>query len=245
MSPPFFLKSGIIPGRSHLFYGKNCQDAVRSLSLRHHESDYQIGFVCDGCSSGKYSEVGANLGISYLINKTEILVRAGVPLYVIPTYLYRDTLEYLNKLIYNEDEDFRSQFIQDYLLFTVVGFISGPEITVVLNAGDGLIAVNDEITQKDCHNEPEYLAYHLVDESRLLPDHRILRQEFETVLLDSQGVNRLAIGSDGWFDHPNLLSEVWDKNHPNSLQRQLNVWSTKDHFFSDDTSLVVLESISE
>ena len=78
MAPTFTMRQGIVPGRDHILSGKNCQDAVRSRSVVIGSSTYYMAFVCDGCSSGKFTESGANLGAEYLINQSIIHLKNGL-----------------------------------------------------------------------------------------------------------------------------------------------------------------------
>jgi serine/threonine protein phosphatase PrpC len=55
---------GSIIGRNHVLAGKNNQDAYRIVS----NEKFIIAVVCDGCGSGKHSEVGAKLGARLVIN---------------------------------------------------------------------------------------------------------------------------------------------------------------------------------
>jgi serine/threonine protein phosphatase PrpC len=60
----FEYASGSIIGRNHVFAGKNNQDAYRIVA----NEKFIIAVVCDGCGSGKHSEVGAKLGARLVIN---------------------------------------------------------------------------------------------------------------------------------------------------------------------------------
>lgn len=243
MLPTFGVKTGLVTGRDHILSGKNCQDAVRSAVFPVQGEQYLAAFICDGCSSGRYSEVGANLGAYYLLNQSIKLIANGLSLSMLPAILYGDLQDYLFWLLngFPQDPAEQSLYIQDYFLFTIVGVVIGPKKTVVLNAGDGFIKINDEIIIKDYNNEPPYAAYHLVDERYLSPLRRPIPKEFEVSIRDTNSLDKIFLGSDSWIDYPNLVDELWGLNHPNAVQRKMNLWSSNQHFLQDDASAVVIE----
>ena len=55
---------GSIIGRNHVLAGKNNQDAYRIVA----NEKFIIAVMCDGCGSGKHSEVGAKLGARVVSN---------------------------------------------------------------------------------------------------------------------------------------------------------------------------------
>jgi hypothetical protein len=60
--------------------------------------------------------------------------------------------------------------VQQHLLFTLLGAIVTPQDTVMFGLGDGVYALNGEITQvlgPYAHNAPPYLAYHLLPATEL------------------------------------------------------------------------------
>ena len=64
MKDKFEIAGGTVLGREHLRLGKNNQDAFAFKVV----DDYAImAIVCDGCSAGAHTEVGAKLGASIAI----------------------------------------------------------------------------------------------------------------------------------------------------------------------------------
>ncbi len=58
MELPFQIAAGSVTGQRHLAARRNNQDAFAWWSGR----DGLVAVVCDGCSGGAHSEVGAKLG---------------------------------------------------------------------------------------------------------------------------------------------------------------------------------------
>lgn len=214
-------------GRTHLLDGRNRQDALRVV-----EGDsYVIGVICDGCSEGQYSEVGANLGAEIFSKFFAAMARWRVPVLLNLESMVESRLKAIVDInVYSEDV---VDFVHDYLLFTVIGFIWTPAETVVFWQGDGTLWVNDEVQHLNVGNTPFYPAYRLIRDALPagmdMPDFTIGRYT---------DVKRIAIGSDAWKDEPELADKVWDCFH---LQRQINIWSDRQHRFKDDVSLIALE----
>jgi hypothetical protein len=127
-----------------------------------------------------------------------------------------------------------AEFLAEYLLATVLGFVVGPEQTVIFAAGDGLVIVNDTLTVRDEGNAPHYLAYALLDESA--------SAGFEVTVWETATIERLAIWTDGL--PPELNTQIWQLGGPRNLQRQLNIWAGKQ-LLADDTTGIILERRKE
>jgi hypothetical protein len=242
--PLFSLKAGSVPGRDHLSRQANCQDKYRWASFAHGGKLYQAGIVCDGCGSAEQSEVGAALLAEFGVAELERLIGQGHTLDDLPAKLYRASLDLLaeiTRLVAGaKDPSSRATvFIGRYLLATVLGFVTNEEQTLVFAAGDGLTIINDRLEIRDEANRPDYLAYGLLEPDELIRPVP-LRQSFDFKLLPTDGIERLAVWTDG-FD-PALAPEIWRLKGPRGLQRKLNIWS-KRQLFTDDTTGITLERV--
>ena len=233
-------------GRDHIVNLTNCQDAIAVFEGNLQSQQVVAGIVCDGCSSGKHSETGANLGSAYIIREITRLGRLGVPTKLIPSLIYPNLLGFLRGVLsaYNfTNASDLAGFINNHLLFTVVGFIITEKDAVCFIAGDGTIVINNDVSLVDSNNQPKYPAYHLVDR-KAVGAAGSLPEDFDTILLDRRLLKRLAIGSDAWHREVELLGQSWEFNHPSGLQRRINQWSKTEHRFSDDVSLITVELTS-
>lgn len=238
----FNLKAGSVPGKDHLFRQANCQDKYRWASFEFEGKLYQAGIVCDGCGSAEQSEVGAALLAEFGVAELERLIEQGFSLEELPEELYRSCLKFLKELsclVVGEKASpgRATEFIGRYLLATVLGFVMSEEQTLIFAAGDGLIIVNDQLENRDEANRPNYLAYGLLEPAQLASPTP-LRQRFDSRLLPTATVERLAVWTDG-FD-PALSGEIWNLGGPRGLQRKLNIWS-KRKLLADDTTGITLE----
>lgn len=234
----FRLLSAQVIGQNHWFYHRNCQDAV----ARHQADDRLVAFVADGCSEGRHSEVGAQLTVLSLLNATHSLLDRGVPVSELPDLLYQHLLfsqiRQLQAVGFSRHHPAGAGYVRDYLLATALGLVLTPTAGLILAAGDGLIAINDQVIIRDENDTPAYPAYHLIDPRQLTCSPSQLPTTFSAIPLAPESLEKVALATDGF--QPELLADVWEIPTTLALQRQLQVWGFRQKKFGDDTTIVVL-----
>lgn len=228
-------QSGTVAGRGHIVFGKNCQDSSTLLRDKLGFGELVVGVVCDGCSDGESSEVGAKLASRFIAETARNYV-GKMPLKHIPAVLFVETLGFIESTLsqfrFSDPAD-ELEFFDNHMLFTILGVICYGEDAVVFRYGDGVTVLDNEIIEIKQY-PPEYIGYRLLeDKKHEFPDG------FDVIRVDPN-VRRIAIGSDAWIDEIDLLGEIWDFDHPNGLQRKMNIWSKKEHRFSDDASIITV-----
>lgn len=191
MNPLMQIAGGSVTGRAHAIAGRNNQDAFHFEQ----RDGLAVGVVCDGCGSSPRSEVGAAIGArlvaAALLDEAQ---RSTEPDWEAARRRVLATLETLVEGMGGE----KLRLVEDYLLFTVVGALVGPEQTWIFSVGDGLYAVNGEETRLGPfpRNEPPYLAYALLGmddfDTRLRVDGPWQTSEIESLLIGSDGVADLV-----------------------------------------------------
>jgi hypothetical protein len=267
MKELFEIASGSVIGRSHLLAEKNNQDAFTSWQ----DPNATIALVCDGCSSGKHSEVGAKLAsqllITALIQRTSKLTDPKQADKILEM-ARQDVLAQLRLLALALGQDFK-QIVNDYFLFTIVGALITPQLTVLFNLGDGLAIINNEIfcLGPFANNEPPYLGYQLLSSSldknynfqliKIMPT-----AEVQSILIGTDGTadlnkaeNKLIPGkkelvgnlsqfweNDLFFKNPDMLRrKLWQINRSISMPDWLNRTMNKENgHLLDDTTIIVL-----
>lgn len=182
---PFAIASGLATGFSHRRLHYNCQDAY----ILHVEERLVVGVVADGCGSGSNSEVGAQLGAAFTLN---FLVRHCRRQEFDATFLLQNLVEYLHQMRDLHQPMDPAKFVENHLLFTLLGFVVTPGKTHVFHSGDGYLGVNGLIRNIDHGNRPRYIGLHLLGERGTL-----LTESMNTADLQS-----LLIGTDGLRDWP-------------------------------------------
>jgi hypothetical protein len=176
------------------------------------------------------SEVGANLIAEFLIS--ELLSGPTCSLKARVSLAMIHLQHFLRSLSFN----FRpsEEFVSQHLLATVLGFLTDGEEMLVFSKGDGQIYWANEQLVIDENNTPDYVAY------KALAKNQLCGPQIRELHFRLSEINRLAIASDGF--EPELIPEFWEKEHPNGVQRLLNVYSRKKHF-RDDATLITLERL--
>lgn len=228
------VQSAQAVGRNHRVLGKNMQDALGLVN----EGYFVAGVICDGCSENKHSEVGAALAASYLTGVIEDYrtCRWMTPA-VIASRLEDRLMDYLASLLrplWMMTDAQKALYVQDHLLFTVVGFIWTPGETAVFYAGDGTLMVDGETTHLNVGDTPLYPSYRLIPQA--IPPGTVV----PPFTIHTYGaVKRLMIGSDAWKKETEKLPLIWNTDH---LQRLINRLSDREHRFSDDVSVITLQA---
>ncbi len=247
MPTSFILNKAVRLGRNHGIVSKNCQDAIGVFDGEQNGNRLLYGIICDGCSEGASSEVGANLAKNFLVREIFDQLEKGTSLYDLPEILYWNLIANLRSVVDNirfRTPADRIDFIKNNLLFTVVGFVVTPKETLIFITGDGLYIANDLIVHVDANDEALYPGYHLVDRSALLaPPTTVLPTNFDYEVYQTPLLFRIAIGSDAWKQEQELLYQIWGlgRKDKSELQRKINRWSDKEHRFKDDVSLITVE----
>jgi hypothetical protein len=246
-----------VTGRDHRLMGKNNQDAYGFRWV----GPIAIAVVCDGCGSGRHSEVGAQWGARVAL---ETIAQAVDPETLdqpsVWEQIQRSLLDQLQSLLTSLGGNLR-QTIRDYGLFTLVGAVLTPAGGVVFSLGDGLVIVDGVVSRLGPfpNNQPPYLAYGLLEDTapfqvRSLP-------AATAVLVGTDGVEDLLAAAanplPGKSEPVGPISQFWDDRYftnPDQIRRRLTLinrdvlqpdWSTQQlshhhGWLRDDTTFVVL-----
>lgn len=174
-----------VTGARHLRVGRNGQDAAIARVTRRGA----LAVVCDGCSSGAYSEVGARLGALIVARAIERVIdgngaadcavghaavgdatvdsgvgRHDAGLCDVATWraVRAEVVAGLAAVV-NQIGGDRERIVHDQLLFTIVAAAVRGEEAVVWAVGDGAYALGDAAHELGPFegNAPPYLAYNL------------------------------------------------------------------------------------
>lgn len=225
---PFQFAAGSIIGKDHVLIGKNNQDGFYALS---DQKDITVAVVCDGCSSGQHSEVGAKIGASltaFAVRREarRALSRAspkGENPFITEQFwkkVQQDVLSHI-LLLAQAMGDSLSDTIWDYFLFTTVGVLITKEWSTFFHLGDGVIIVNgyEYIIPQYPDNEPPYIGYGLV-ESSINPEliryvsHGLPTPDVTSFLIGTDGVEELIRSAEktvpGRTEIVGPISQFWE-----------------------------------
>jgi len=230
-------------GARHLRAARNGQDAVAvvvpALSV-----PSAVVVVCDGCSSGESSEVGARLGANLFARAIGIRLQAGAspcdPAMwadaraeaVAQLGVLADQLVAGHRDAGHRDAGHRNtdgagdqrsraevlaDVVRQHFLFTVVAAAVRGDDAAVWALGDGVYSFGDYTRELGpfADNAPPYLGYDLLDDPR--PAH------FEVA---HAGAGTIVIGTDGAADIIGGIERFAGRRyveHPDALRRELSV----------------------
>ncbi len=203
-----------------------------------------IGVVADGCGSGSNSEVGARLGVDFVVNFCKKHFQTN-PFNV--KLLENALIEYLRNIVKNQQTIEEEDFIANYLYFTLFGFIIQPHQTFIFHSGDGLYLLNDKEVVIEQNNRPRYIAKNLVSG----------QTSIETECIETNNLQRLLVATDGlihlndkfltgeivegmkkttdFFDNEDYFDNIV------SLPKFLTNLSVKSNILKDDTTLIMVK----
>jgi hypothetical protein len=204
--------AGSVPGREHLRVFRNNQDGAAVVRT----GERVVAVVTDGCSSGRYSEVGARLGASWLARRLSSGFEQDTE--VALANLSEDFVAWLDRLARDLDlsaAELRA-IVGDYLLFTFLAAVVDSERFVIFGAGDGAFAIDDRVVRISALDDaPDYLAYRLLGR----PVRAVVHASGS-----SSEIRSIALGTDGaaaLLEEGSMLAAHANPSNPALLQRAL------------------------
>ncbi len=202
ISQQFSIALGSAPGYRHWKGYRNNQDAAFVAE----RAEGLAAVVCDGCSAGSHSEVGAQLMCRFLAERALDLLSGNA---LSPSWdltlvadradflvtLRRAALAFMRQTLGHLGGD-TVRNTQDLMLFTVVGAILTDEVSFVFTLGDGIYSVNGHYRAIDEQDRPSYLAYALLDPAWLGGQAPSL-QFVERAAVATTALQDLKLGTDG------------------------------------------------
>jgi hypothetical protein len=245
MRDEFEVAAGSVIGREHLRLGRNNQDAF-SYKCSDHAT---IAVVCDGCSGGAHSEVGAKLGARLVAQEINRMLiqggECGLSGQEFWETVHRGVLQQLSHLgtllpgdAVGQSSD-RISTIHDFLLFTIVGVVIARTITCAFTIGDGIIVLNGENIPVPtfANNAPPYLGYGLIPEMAGIDPEKLQfclyaqvpTESVQSILIGSDGVGDLLAASDkqlpGKGETVGKIDQFWECDryfqNPDLIRRRL------------------------
>lgn len=201
--------SASVIGARHRRAGRNGQDAAAAWA----RGDVAVVVVCDGCSSGGNSEVGARLGARLFAQRlgTRLASGACVRERAVWEAVRREVGRTFGLALGDTAIDVEA--VHEHLLFTIVAAAITDEGAAVWALGDGAYRFADQtrVLGPFANNEPPYLAYDLLGIA--------VEATFEVL---PEGVQRIVVATDGIEDLGGDFSRfAAPLTHPDALRRTL------------------------
>ena len=232
MKERYELAMGSIVGREHIRLGCNNQDALSVLSC----DRFTVAVVCDGCGSGRHSEVGAKIGARLVVEtvskflESDAIANPGDSQFW--QCIHQDILIQLQLFIKAMGGNWQ-QTLNDYFLFTIMGVLITSENVCIFSLGDGVILLNNNLTRLSfSDNAPPYITYGL----KYLQKNQECPQELQFQIHQCCSIEEfssLLIGTDGVSD----LIEACDRTLPGKAEKVGNIsqfWQDDSYFKNSD-----------
>ncbi|OGJ56247.1 hypothetical protein A2635_03400 [Candidatus Peribacteria bacterium RIFCSPHIGHO2_01_FULL_51_9] len=261
------IAGGSVPGTDHTMPGQpGWKNNLDAYTWRYLPQGGVVAVVCDGCGSGKHSEVGAKLG-THLV--AQIVSDEVVKMESIDSlswqrikHLVLGQLSTVAKAMGGS----LSETISDYFLFTILGAIVTPEVLCVFSLGDGVYIINNTVRELGPFpgNSPPYLMYNLTGSELTEADpgsldfqiHRFVSMSgFQSLILGTDGVMNLIQNAEnplpGKTDRIGPINQFLDDRYfanPDAIRRRLAIINRElvlDRIvvggpLKDDTTVVVI-----
>jgi hypothetical protein len=224
------VAGAVVTGARHLRAGRNGQDAV--ATWRPEEDSLAAIVVCDGCSAGASSEVGARLGAALMVRALAARLAAGErpSSHDLWTVVRREVVGVLGGLLERLPGE-RELALRDFFLFTIVAAAVVGDEAAVWVLGDGAYAIDGRSTTigpfED--NQPPYVGYDLVGQSR--PAHFEVANGWSSIVIATDGVT--DVGDVARFGEKRFV------DHPDALRRQLALLARSGETIDWDEQRVV------
>ncbi|MBA3395221.1 MAG: protein phosphatase 2C domain-containing protein [Deltaproteobacteria bacterium] len=231
-SPRLGAVAAAVTGARHLRIARNGQDAAAAW---HRERAGAI-VVCDGCSAGASSEVGARLAarlvIAGIVARLEAGKRAGDS--TLWSSMRAEVGDQVGAIVERMAGD-RVAALHEHFLFTIVAAAWRGDEVAVWALGDGAYALGDHArTLGPFHdNQPPYLAYDLLG-THHAPHFVVADAGCGSVVVATDGVAEL--GLEGYAQAAALDRFL---AHPDALRRQLALHARNDERVDWDARRIV------
>ncbi|HEX3758952.1 MAG TPA: protein phosphatase 2C domain-containing protein [Kofleriaceae bacterium] len=227
--------SAVVTGARHLRAARNGQDAAATIV----DGERAVAVVCDGCSAGASSEVGARLGAMWFARAIATRLGRGEPPSdpALWAAARAELALELRRLAGGDAIDLA--VLRACFLFTIVAVAVTREAAAVWALGDGAYAVDGATRTLGPFddNEPPYVAYDLLGAARGA-HFEVLPADTRTVVIATDGAGDLAaaLGGDGDLARFGGARFV---EHPDALRRELARLARADERIAWDERRIV------
>ena len=215
----FAVAGGSVTGRHHRRLDRGSQDAWATGR----GAGAVVAAACDGCGSGRRSEVGAALGAQLWVRAVVDLVATGAAiddpsLWQAARARVVAVLASLVEALAGDDGDARTAALVDHGLFTSLVAAITDTHAVVYAVGDGMVAIDGRVVTlaPDADNQPPYVGYDLLGAApppSLFDVHRAA--DVGSIVLATDGAAELELAP-FWSD-PRFV------RNPDAIRRRLAV----------------------
>jgi hypothetical protein len=238
-----------VMGAEHLETLSGNQDAHVYGQVMYDDFLYTYGIVADGMGARKFSGAGGAFAVA---KSEEILldllaVKANRDTFnsnhsFVPQQLYNQMLTWLSSRFDAPPAKLEAQIL-DYYMFTLMGFVIGPEVTILFRAGDGIFGLNGELFVK--HDKaPEYMALHLLPVGSKFRRPN-LKREFEVFAYYTRSIHEVLIATDGLIKLQEFLKQGLLTISNSSMLLRALIALVRRELLRDDGTIILTRRANE
>ena len=197
-----------VTGARHLRIARNGQDAAAAWA----GDELGAIVVCDGCSAGGSSEVGARIGAQLVLGSVRRALLAGASAGAVWPGVREELVAALARLVEAMPGE-REQLVHEHFLFTIVAAVRSGDAVAVWALGDGgyMLGGRSVTLGPFPDNQPPYAGYDLLGARP--PAHlELATASCGSVIVATDGATELGLAQ---FADPRLVA------HPDALRRRL------------------------
>lgn len=226
---------GSIQGFTHRQLEYNNQDFV----LVSENDNYNIGLIADGCGSGSNSEVGAQLGLKFLLRIISEQASSDWKVNL------KENIQKYSSQIAEIHSSNPRDFTKNFLLYTIIGFVEENNKITIFSFGDGVIIIDDKVKVINQNNRPKYINNELIgNEGGKFTYEEVILDE-QTILIGSDGVEDLieAINKGLVDEYTDLHAFIRDEKNfsdPIHIPKFLQKYA-RSGILKDDCTLIIVK----
>ena len=226
------------------------EDFIYTASI---SKDIMVCAVMDGCSSAKDSHFTSSLFAKSLHKSGRMLpqMKEIIEDFDLKTMELEAIADFFMKQLFEDLKRAKKLFFleREELLSTIVLLVIDrkKKTACIKMSGDGIFAVNDEITEVDQNNIPNFLGYHLNSSFEEVKDVEIQTWNFDTVTdisISTDGIDKLKPSSKTRKDNDNPRTHFLSGNSKSFddsfLQKQYDIFRKKGFIPYDDIGMIRL-----
>jgi hypothetical protein len=226
----FNIAKASVPGSIHYNNFKNNKE---NLILEKKE-DYIIGIITSGADTGSNNEACAQLCSGIAKENIVKMVEKGKDWKVIQDEIHLFFQELFKDENFSVGQKVEKDFIKNYCLFTLMGFVIHKDELTVFHTGDGLIQINDELIV-DQNTNSNYLFIDDYSKQKHLVYQSILLSSLKNLIIATRGIY-------GLMNRSSILSYLFQKVYHEDFQlKEYLTEEMQKGNLMDDTSLIMLK----
>ncbi len=225
------IEKASIPGYLHYNNLENSKDNL----IIEKKKDYIIGIIASGAKEGSNNEACAQLCSGIAKENIIKMIKLGKDWKIIQPEINLFFQELFKDENFSIGQKAEKEFVQNYCLFTLMGFVIHKDELTVFHTGDGLIRINEDIIV-DQNTVSNYLFLDNYTKQENIVYQTLSLSTVKDLIIATRGIYAFK---DKGYDLNNFFKQEFFKD--DSLLKEYLIKEMQKGTLVDDTSLIILE----